>query len=298
MSDYIDSLSKQYQELPDEKRSEDISEADIGELVRCARADDRKAHEDLYAAYIPYFIAIARRYMRQYSLSTFTEEDLLSLSAVAFDRALSKYDESRSNSCFTGLLGVCFRRIINDEVLPNDSSRRLPKNRLQIARDCKKAVRRIRQKKHRDPHDAEEIYAMIQQMAQEAQDRASFRKITLQKVRWFLRSRAYDVSLADTLQDADGMRMRDTIEEENPGRIAAFLSNNPTENGEFIAWMRTARLTDRQQDVLSRFFGVSREKSEPLGRIADDYALSRERIRQIKERALEKMRDSSRSMVT
>jgi RNA polymerase primary sigma factor len=94
------------------------------------------------------------------------------------------------------------------------------------------------------------------------------------------------------------MRMRDTIEEENPGRISAFLSDNPTENGEFIAWMRTARLTDRQQDVLSRFFGVSREKSEPLERIADDYALSRERIRQIKEKALEKMRDSSRSMVT
>jgi RNA polymerase primary sigma factor len=56
-----------------------------------------------------------------------------------------------------------------------------------------------------------------------------------------------------------------------------------------------ARLTEREADVLKRYFGLGRETAQTLQQIGDDIGLTRERIRQIKEKALEKLRQTPHS---
>jgi RNA polymerase primary sigma factor len=213
---------------------------------------------------------------KQYQNSGLTLGDLINEGNLGLIKAASRFDEKRGFK-FISYAVWWIRQSIMQALAEQSRIVRLPLNRIGSSTKISKTFSELEQKFQREP-SPEEVAEVIGMTPEEIRDslRTSGRHVSVDAP--FAQSE--EGSLLDVLSDAN---------ESNPE------SEMMNESLVKEVQRSLATLTVREAEVISMYFGLNRKQPMTLEEIGDKFNLTRERVRQIKERAATRLRHASRS---
>lgn len=262
------SLDKYLQEIG---KYELISVEEEVELAQRIRKGDRAAIEKLTRANLRFVVSVAKQYQNQ-GLSL---PDLINEGNLGLIKAAEKFDETRGFK-FISYAVWWIRQSIMQAI--NEQSRivRLPLNQVSSLSKYKKAVSKFEQEHERRP-TPEELAEILELSKDKVMDtmRVSGRHVSVDAP--FVTGE--DNSLLDVLEnrdspDADGTLLSESLSKEIDRAFAT--------------------LTERERVILRLAFGIGLPEMS-LEEIGEQFDLTRERVRQIKEKAIRRLRNTSRS---
>lgn len=242
------------------------------ELARKARGGDPKAREQLVSANLRFVVKVAKAYQnRNISLV-----DLIDEGNVGLIRAVTKFDE-RKGVRFISYAIWWIRQAILRAVAEQSKIVRLPMNKAGKIRKVAQAARAIGQEIGREP-TGEEIAERLGLDTKDVTDAVAIAR--------------KDISLDVPTSDSETATLIDVIESTLYPSPEEFL-----EKETFIEEMEKAvrSLAPREAKILRLYFGLEEERPHTLEEIGTILGLSRERVRQIKERALSRLRNAPES---
>ena len=243
-------------------------------LAKRIKQNDRKALEKLVTANLRFVVSVAKSYQNR-GLSL---EDLISEGNLGLMRAAYRFDETRGFK-FISYAVWWIRQAILQAIAEKTRLIRLPLNRVGILTKIKKTYSRLEQENERSP-----TYEEMADALEADPDEISY---TIEKGKC-------SVSIDSSLDSNINSRLIDLIEsQDEPKPDSEVLSQSLTEEVNIIL----DTLTNREAKLLKLYFGLDGEKSHTLEEIGAVFKLTRERIRQIKEKALGKLRHGYRSKV-
>ncbi len=262
------SLDKYLQEIG----KEDLITADEEvELAQKIRKGDHEALEKLTRANLRFVVSVAKQYQNQ-GLGL---PDLINEGNLGLIRAAEKFDETRGFK-FISYAVWWIRQSILQALAEQSRIVRLPLNQVGALNKINKALAKFEQENERAP-SVEELANETNMPKEKIADslRVSGRHVSIDAP--FVEGE--DNSLLDVLTNPDSPRADIHLMEESLRReIDRAL----------------ATLSDRERDILRSFFGLGCQE-KTLEEISEEFKLTRERVRQIKEKAIRRLRHSSRS---
>lgn len=262
------SLDKYLQEIGKEDL---ITVEEEVELAQRIRKGDQKALEKLTRANLRFVVSVAKQYQNQ-GLSL---PDLINEGNLGLIKAAEKFDETRGFK-FISYAVWWIRQSILQALAEQSRIVRLPLNQVGSLNKINKAFSRFEQENERRP-SPEELADSLDLPAEKVADtlRVSGRHISVDAP--FVEGE--DNSLLDVLVNDDSpIADRTLINESLSTEVERALST----------------LTDRERDIIKLFFGINTQEMT-LEEIGEKFGLTRERVRQIKEKAIRRLRHSSRS---
>jgi RNA polymerase primary sigma factor len=262
------SLDKYLQEIG---REELISVEDEVELAQRIKKGDQKALEKLTRANLRFVVSVAKQYQNQ-GLSL---PDLINEGNLGLIKAAEKFDETRGFK-FISYAVWWIRQSILQALAEQSRIVRLPLNQVGSLNKINKAYSKFEQENERKP-SPDELAETVDMPADKVADtlRVSGRHISVDAP--FVEGE--DNSLLDVLVNNDSPSADKTLINESLSReIERAL----------------ATLTERESDIIRYFFGIGCQEMT-LEEIGERFGLTRERVRQIKEKAIRRLRHTSRS---
>ena len=262
------SLDKYLQEIGKEDL---ITVEEEVELAQRIRKGDQKALEKLTRANLRFVVSVAKQYQNQ-GLSL---PDLINEGNLGLIKAAEKFDETRGFK-FISYAVWWIRQSILQALAEQSRIVRLPLNQVGSLNKINKAFSRFEQENERRP-SPEELADSLDLPAEKVADtlRVSGRHISVDAP--FVEGE--DNSLLDVLVNDDSpIADRTLINESLSTEVERALST----------------LTERERDIIKLFFGINTQEMT-LEEIGEKFGLTRERVRQIKEKAIRSLRHSSRS---
>lgn len=262
------SLDKYLQEIGKEDL---ITVEEEVELAQRIRKGDQKALEKLTRANLRFVVSVAKQYQNQ-GLSL---PDLINEGNLGLIKAAEKFDETRGFK-FISYAVWWIRQSILQALAEQSRIVRLPLNQVGSLNKINKAFSRFEQENERRP-SPEELADSLDLPAEKVADtlRVSGRHISVDAP--FVDGE--DNSLLDVLVNDDSpIADRTLINESLSTEVERALST----------------LTERERDIIKLFFGINTQEMT-LEEIGEKFGLTRERVRQIKEKAIRRLRHSSRS---
>lgn len=262
------SLDKYLQEIGKEDL---ITVEEEVELAQRIRKGDQKALEKLTRANLRVVVSVAKQYQNQ-GLSL---PDLINEGNLGLIKAAEKFDETRGFK-FISYAVWWIRQSILQALAEQSRIVRLPLNQVGSLNKINKAFSRFEQENERRP-SPEELADSLDLPAEKVADtlRVSGRHISVDAP--FVEGE--DNSLLDVLVNDDSpIADRTLINESLSTEVERALST----------------LTERERDIIKLFFGINTQEMT-LEEIGEKFGLTRERVRQIKEKAIRRLRHSSRS---
>ena len=262
------SLDKYLQEIGNEEL---ITVEEEVELAQRIRKGDQKALEKLTRANLRFVVSVAKQYQNQ-GLSL---PDLINEGNLGLIKAAEKFDETRGFK-FISYAVWWIRQSILQALAEQSRIVRLPLNQVGSLNKINKAFSRFEQENERRP-SPEELADSLDLPAEKVADtlRVSGRHISVDAP--FVEGE--DNSLLDVLVNDDSpIADRTLINESLSTEVERALST----------------LTERERDIIKLFFGINCQEMT-LEEIGEKFGLTRERVRQIKEKAIRRLRHSSRS---
>ena len=262
------SLDKYLQEIGKEDL---ITVEEEVELAQRIRKGDQKALEKLTRANLRFVVSVAKQYQNQ-GLSL---PDLINEGNLGLIKAAEKFDETRGFK-FISYAVWWIRQSILQALAEQSRIVRLPLNQVGSLNKINKAFSRFEQENERRP-SPEEVADSLDLPAEKVADtlRVSGRHISVDAP--FVEGE--DNSLLDVLVNDDSpIADRTLINESLSTEVERALST----------------LTERERDIIKLFFGINTQEMT-LEEIGEKFGLTRERVRQIKEKAIRRLRHSSRS---
>lgn len=264
------SLDKYLQEIG---KYELISVEEEVELAQRIKRGDQSAIEKLTKANLRFVVSVAKQYQNQ----GLNLPDLINEGNLGLIKAAEKFDETRGFK-FISYAVWWIRQSIMQAI--NEQSRivRLPLNQVSSLSKYNKAVSEFEQKHQRRP-SVEELSAMLDLPQEKVADamRLSGKHSSIDAP--FVQGE--EGSLIDVLADADAVKADSGLMNESLSKeIDRALST----------------LTERERLILKLSFGI-RIQEMSLEEIGDKFGLTRERVRQIREKAIRKLRSTSRSNI-
>ena len=262
------SLDKYLQEIGKEDL---ITVEEEVELAQRIRKGDQKALEKLTRANLRFVVSVAKQYQNQ-GLSL---PDLINEGNLGLIKAAEKFDETRGFK-FISYAVWWIRQSILQALAEQSRIVRLPLNQVGSLNKINKAFSRFEQENERRP-SPEELADSLDLPAEKVADtlRVSGRHISVDAP--FVEGE--DNSLLDVLVNDDSpIADRTLINESLSTEVERALST----------------LTERERDIIKLFFGINTQEMT-LEEIGAKFGLTRERVRQIKEKAIRRLRHSSRS---
>ena len=276
-------MAKQSLKYRDEDRSLDLYLREIGEtplinaeeevrLARKIKQGDKKALEKLTKANLRFVVSVAKQYQNQ-GLSL---ADLINEGNIGLIKAAKRFDETRGFK-FISYAVWWIRQAILQSLAEQSRIVRLPLNRVGTLHKIGKVSSRLEQSLGRLP-SPEEISKELELSEGEVSDTLKISNSHLSLDAPF--SASEDNSLIDVLED-----------EFQPSPDEALL------DGSLKVEIEKAldSLTPREAEVINLYFGLHHEKALTLEEIGARFSLTRERVRQIKEKAIRRLRHASRS---
>jgi RNA polymerase primary sigma factor len=241
-------------------------------LAKKIRDGDKDALDDLVNANLRFVVSVAKKFLNQ-GLSYM---DLIAEGNIGLITAARRFDERREFR-FISYAVWWIRQAIQKAIAEQTNTVRLPINRTQQAQKIRKLSRQLEQSEKRVARDDEIAEKLGLSLRKMGQIKAASSPLTR------LDENAYDedgITLSETLVDPD-----DQTPEE------AFV------DGEMAFELEQAMhvLKPRELEILSRYYGLGDEEPASLETIGQDINLSRERVRQIRNQALQKMRTAATS---
>ena len=241
-------------------------------LARRIREGDQAALEKLTKANLRFVVSVAKQYQNQ-GLSL---PDLINEGNLGLIKAAQRFDETRGFK-FISYAVWWIRQSILQALAEQSRIVRLPLNQVGSLNKINKAFSKLEQEFEREP-SAEELAEVLEIPEEKIADtmRVSGRHVSMDAP--FVQGE--DNSLLDVLVNHDSPRADSTLMNESLQKeIERSLST----------------LTERERDVVKLFFGIGMNHGLTLEEIGAKFDLTRERVRQIKEKAIRRLRHTSRS---
>ena len=264
------SLDKYLQEIGKEEL---ISVEEEVELAQRIKKGDKEALEKLTKANLRFVVSVAKQYQNQ-GLSL---PDLINEGNLGLIKAAEKFDETRGFK-FISYAVWWSRQSILQALAEQSRIVRLPLNQVGSLNKINKAFARFEQEHERTP-SAEELANELELPKEKVTDtlRVAGRHISVDAPF----ADGEDNSLLDVLVNADSPNA-------DRGLINESLATEVDRALEI--------LTERERDIIRYFFGIGCSEMT-LEEIGEKFDLTRERVRQIKEKAIRKLRQSTRSSI-
>ena len=242
-------------------------------LARRIRAGDQTALEKLTRANLRFVVSVAKQYQNN-SLSL---NDLINEGNLGLVKAAQKFDEPRGFK-FISYAVWWIRQSIIQALAEHSRMVRLPLNKVGSLTKINKVFSELEQKYQREP-TPEEVAMVLE--------------ITVEEVEATLGISARHVSMDAPFTDGESNALIDVLENFNADKTDSHLDYKDSLR---IETERTlASLTEREKEVIKLFFGIGVEHPMTLEDIGEQLGITRERIRQIKDKAITKLRSQSRS---
>ena len=243
------------------------------DLAKRIKSGDQIALEKLTKANLRFVVSVAKQYQNQgLSLS-----DLINEGNLGLIKAAQRFDETRGFK-FISYAVWWIRQSILQALAEQSRIVRLPLNKVGSLNKINKAFSELEQEYEREP-SAEELAEQLE--------------IPTEEVETTLGVAARHVSMDAPFIDGEDNSLLDVLENGSTGNTDKELEYKQSLRKEIERSLRT--LTDRQCDVIKLYFGIGVEHPMSLEDIGDKFGLTRERVRQIKDKAINKLRSASRS---
>lgn len=262
------SLDKYLQEIG---REELITVEDEVELAQRIRKGDQEALEKLTRANLRFVVSVAKQYQNQ-GLSL---PDLINEGNLGLIKAAEKFDETRGFK-FISYAVWWIRQSILQALAEQSRIVRLPLNQVGSLNKINKALSKFEQENERMP-SSDEL--------------ADILEIPRDKISDTLRVSGRHVSVDAPFVDGEDNNLLDVlVNNDSPNADRGLV--NESLNKEIERALST--LTERERDIVKDFFGIATPEMT-LEEIGEKFGLTRERVRQIKEKAIRRLRHSNRS---
>lgn len=246
------------------------------ELARKIRTGDQAALEKLTKANLRFVVSVSKQYQNQ-GLSL---PDLINEGNLGLIKAAQRFDETRGFK-FISYAVWWIRQSILQALAEQSRIVRLPLNKIGSINKINKTFSKLEQEYEREPSPAE-IAVMLE--------------ITEQEVKESMKNTGRHVSMDAPLTTGDDNAgsMYDVMQaDDSPSPENGLL--NESLRREIERALHT--LTSREADVVRLYFGLSGEHAMTLEEIGEKFDLTRERVRQIKEKAIRRLKHTSRSKI-
>ena len=267
------SLDKYLQEIGREELITVEEEVELAAKIRKGGVEGRRALEKLTRANLRFVVSVAKQYQNQ-GLSL---PDLINEGNLGLIKAAEKFDETRGFK-FISYAVWWIRQSILQAIAEQSRIVRLPLNQVGSVNKINKALNKFEQENERRP-SVEEIAASTD--------------IPEDKVDDALKANSRHVSVDAPFSDDDGGSMLDIMTDTNaPSVDKELLMESLREELRKVL----GTLKERERLVIKDYYGIDTEE-KTLEEIGSRYGLTRERVRQIREKAIRKLRNNSNSSV-
>jgi RNA polymerase primary sigma factor len=263
------SLEKYLQEIG---KVELISSEEEVKLARKIKEGCQKSLDRLTKANLRFVVSVAKQYQNQ-GLSL---PDLINEGNVGLIKAAQRFDETRGFK-FISYAVWWIRQSILQALAEQSRIVRLPLNKVGLTNRIQKAYSQLEQQFEREP-SAEELAELLE--------------MDLEEVSATLGISARHVSVDTPLSEGEDNTLLDVLENPNAEKTDGLLVHNESLKTEIDRSLRT--LTERQKEVICFFFGIGVDHPMSLEDIGEKFHLTRERVRQIKDKAITKLKTSTR----
>ncbi|HKJ69233.1 MAG TPA: RNA polymerase sigma factor RpoD/SigA [bacterium] len=264
LDQYFEEISKERLLKPEEEIK----------LTLRARENDQQALDKLLRSNLRFVVSVAKKY-QNHGLSL---EDLISEGNIGLIKAAKRFDETRGFK-FISYAVWWIRQSILQAISQQSRLVRLPLNKVDALTKMRKIYQELEKEYDREPTTEEVAEAMeVTKSEIEETIMAAGREISVDVPH----GDDDEASLLEILPETDGVNPEDELKEESlHHEIERALSS----------------LEDREADIIRLYFGIDTDQPKTLEQIGQEYNLTRERIRQIKEKALRKLRHASRTKI-
>jgi len=265
------SLDKYLQEIG---KVELITAEEEVELAQKIKAGDQRALEKLTKANLRFVVSVAKQYQNQ----GLTLPDLINEGNLGLIKAAQRFDETRGFK-FISYAVWWIRQSILQALAEQSRIVRLPLNKIGSINKINKAYASLEQA-HERPPSAEEIATKLEMSEMDVKES--------------MRNSGRHVSMDAPLVEGEDSNLYDVLNSDD--------SPNPDDDL-MVDSLRTeierslATLTRREGDVIRLYFGLNGQHPLTLEEIGEKFDLTRERVRQIKEKAIRRLKHTSRSKI-
>ena len=243
------------------------------ELAKRIKQGDQAALEKLTKANLRFVVSVAKQYQNQgLSLS-----DLINEGNLGLIKAAQRFDETRGFK-FISYAVWWIRQSILQALAEQSRIVRLPLNKVGSLNKINKAFSELEQEYEREP-SSEELAELLE--------------IPTEEVETTLGVAARHVSMDAPFVEGEDNSLLDVLENGSTPSTDQELDYNQSLRREIERSLST--LTERQCDVIKLYFGIGVEHPMSLEDIGEKFGLTRERVRQIKDKAINKLRSANRS---
>jgi len=238
------------------------------------RKGDTEAFEKLAKANLRFVVSVAKQYQNQGLLLG----DLINEGNLGLIKASKRFDETRGFK-FISYAVWWIRQSILQALAEQSRIVRLPLNRVGTLNKIGRAYRNLEQEYEREPNAAELATALDMDTNEVAET---------------LKLSGKQVSMDAPFTQGEENSLLDVIENDDlPSPDNSLMSESlKTEIGRALS-----SLSEREAEVIKLYFGLETESAHTLEEIGARFNLTRERVRQIKEKAIRRLRHASRSKV-
>ena len=244
------------------------------ELARRIREGDQAALEKLVNANLRFVVSVSKQYQNQ----GLTLGDLINEGNMGLIKAAKRFDETRGFK-FISYAVWWIRQSILQALADQIRIVRLPLNKVGSLGRITQASARLEQELEREPTP---------------QEIAESLEISLSEVENALRSSGRHLSIDAPLAEGEDNTLLGVLDQNDEPNPDMPLLNEWLQN-EINRVIST--LSDKERDVLKYYFGLDGNAAHTLEDISEKVGLTRERVRQIKEKALRRLRKSSKSKI-
>jgi len=263
------SLEKYLQEIG---KVELITPEEEVKLALSIRQGDQKSLDRLVKANLRFVVSVSKQYQNQ----GLTLPDLINEGNLGLIKAALRFDETRGFK-FISYAVWWIRQSILQALAEQSRIVRLPLNKVGLTNRISKAYQQLEQEYEREP-TPEEL--------------ANLLDIGIDEVSASMNVNTRHISVDTPLNEGEDGTLIDVMENPNAEKTDAKLEHHESLKQEIERSMLA--LTERQKAVLCYFFGIGLDNAMSLEDIGDHFNLTRERVRQIKDKAINKLRSTSR----
>ena len=262
------SLEKYLQEIGHEELLTADEEVELAQRIR---KGDREALERLTKANLRFVVSVAKQYQNQ-GLSL---ADLINEGNVGLIKAAEKFDETRGFK-FISYAVWWIRQSIHQAIAEQSRLVRLPQNQVGSVTKINRALNKFEQENERRPN--------VSEIAEKT-------SLPEEKVEVALKSNTRHVSVDAPFSDSDENSLLDVlVNDDSPMADSSLVIESLRE--EIAAALTT--LNSREQRIIKSFYGIGCPE-KTLDEIGVENGLSRERVRQIMEKAIRKLRSNTKN---
>lgn len=242
-------------------------------LAQKIREGDQAALERLTKTNLRFVVSVAKQYQNQ----GLTLGDLINEGNLGLIKAAKRFDETKGFK-FISYAVWWIRQSILQAIAEQSRIVRLPLNQVGSLSKISKAFSKLEQEYEREP-SPEEL--------------ADTLETTVDKISDTLSNSGRHVSMDAPFVQGEENTLLDVLENNDPNTDSSLINESLSEEIK----RSLATLTEREREIIVLFFGLSTNHPLSLEEIGEKFNLTRERVRQIKDKALQRLRHTSRSKI-